>query len=311
VSSTVTLLVDHGYAVLFVYVLLSQLGAPMPSGPLIMSAGALAAAGRIGFAPTVAIVVLASACADTLWYQLGRTRGARVVRVLCRVSLEPEACVRRTRDAFGRYGARFLLVAKFLPGVGLMAAPVAGQTKMRYGLFVALDSAGALVWAGTYASLGFFLGERIERNARLLQASARFGVVILLGAVVAALAIRLVRRRQFRRKVTSARITPRELKARMDLGEAFYVVDLRHPLGLGDENQSLPGAVHFTPDQVIARKDLIPKDREIVLFCDCPGEASAAFVATALQSSGFPRARPLEGGLDGWRLAGYPVVSST
>jgi rhodanese-related sulfurtransferase len=97
----------------------------------------------------------------------------------------------------------------------------------------------------------------------------------------------------------------------MDLGEAFYVVDLRHPVVIDAEGSSLPGAVRLTPDQVIARKELIPRDREIVLFCDCPGEASAALVATALQSSGFPRARPLEGGLDGWKQAGYPLARVT
>jgi membrane protein DedA with SNARE-associated domain/rhodanese-related sulfurtransferase len=310
-SSAVTLLVDHGYAVLFAYVLVSQLGAPLPSGPLIMAAGALSATGRIGIGTAVAVVVFASLCADTVWYHLGRARGGGVVRVLCRVSLEPEACVRRTENAIGRYGARFLLVAKFFPGLGLMAAPVAGQTKMRYLRFAALDSTGALVWACTYASLGLFLGEWIERNAQRLQAAARFGVVAVLGAASGLVAIRLIRRRRFRRRLTAARITPFELKSRMDLGEPIYVVDLRHPLLLGAERHSLPGAVHLTPDQVIARKDVIPRDREVVLFCDCPGEASAALVATALHSSGFDRVRPLAGGLEGWRLAGYPLARMT
>jgi membrane protein DedA with SNARE-associated domain/rhodanese-related sulfurtransferase len=294
--------------VLFAYVAVSQLGVPMPSGPLILAAGALAATGRIGFSAAVAVVVLASLCADTVWYGFGRARGARVVRVLCRISLEPEACVRQTRDAFARYGARFLLVAKFLPGVGLMAAPVAGQTRMRYGLFAVLDATGALLWACAYASLGFLLGERIERNAQLLQGAARFGAAILLAAAAVALAIRLERRRRFRQRVTRERITPQELKSRMDLGEPVYVVDLRHPPAIGEESHTLPGAVHLTPDEVIARKNLIPRDREIVLFCDCPGEASAAWVAAALRTNGFTRARPLQGGLDGWKLAGYPLV---
>jgi membrane protein DedA with SNARE-associated domain/rhodanese-related sulfurtransferase len=307
VSPAVSLLVEHGYVVLFVYVLVSQLGAPLPSGPLIMAAGALSATGRIGFGATLAIVVAASLCADTFWYQLGRARGGRVVRFLCRVSLEPEACVRRTRDSFGRYGAPFLLVAKFVPGVGLMAAPVAGQANMRYGLFLALGSAGALLWASTYAAIGRFLGEWIERNAELLQAAARFGLVALLCAAAAVLVWRLLRRRAFRRLLATDRITPVELKGRMDRGETFYVVDLRHPTALGNERHSLPGAVQLRPDDVIAHTADIPKDREIVLFCDCPGEASAALVALTLQRSGFARARPLEGGLDGWKHAGYPI----
>jgi membrane protein DedA with SNARE-associated domain/rhodanese-related sulfurtransferase len=307
VSTAVTLLVDHGYVVLFAYVLLSQLGTPLPSGPLIMAAGALAATGRISFANTIAVVVFASLCADTVWYHLGRTRGGSVVRMLCRISLEPEACVRRTKNAFGRYGGPFLLIAKFLPGLGLMAAPIAGQTRMAYRVFLAFDFVGALAWTCAYGSIGLLLGEEIARNGPLFQAGARFGAVAVLGAVVGVLAVRLLRRRRFRQLVSIARITPAELKARMDLGERLYIVDLRHPLLLGAERRSLPGAVHFTPEEVIARKDLIPRDREIVLFCDCPGEASAALVATALRNHGFPRARPLEGGLEGWRLAGYPL----
>jgi rhodanese-related sulfurtransferase len=231
-----------------------------------------------------------------------------VVRVLCRVSLEPEVCVRRTENAFGRYGARFLVVAKFVPGLGLMAAPIAGQTKMRYSLFLAFDFIGTLLWACTYAALGLFLGERIERNTQLLGSAARSGVAAVLVAVVGLVAIRLVRRHRFRQRAATRRIAPRELKDRLDLGEPVYIVDLRHPLLIGPERDSLPGAVHFTPDEVIARKHLIPKDRQVVLFCDCPGEASAAQVARALQNGGLQNALPLEGGFDGWKLAGYPVA---
>jgi membrane protein DedA with SNARE-associated domain len=193
---------------LFLYVLVSQRGVPLPSGPVIMAAGALGAAGRIGVGTSVAIVVLASLCADSVWYLLGRTRGSRVVRILCRISLEPEACVRKAENAVGRCGARFLLIAKFFPGLGLMAAPVAGQAKVGYLHFVAFDSAGALIWALTYVSLGLFLGEWIERNAFLFQVASRFAAAAVLVAVIAVVAVRLIRRRRFRRLLATARITP-------------------------------------------------------------------------------------------------------
>jgi membrane protein DedA with SNARE-associated domain/rhodanese-related sulfurtransferase len=302
-----SLLVDHGYVVLFAYVLLSQLGLPLPTGPLILAAGALAAAGKMGLGGIVAVVAVASSCADSVWYQLGRARGARVVRALCRVSLEPEACVRSTQDAFGRYGAPFLLVAKFVPGLGLMAAPVAGQTRMRYRRFVAFDLAGALLWGGTYASLGFFLGEWIQRG-RLVRVAAQFGAVAVLVAVAGILLVRLYRRRRFRLRTATERITAHELKGRMDRSEPVYIVDLRRAPSGDPEGPSLPGAVRLSPDEVLARVDALPRDREIVLFCDCPGEASAAAVATALQAIGLRRARPLEGGLDAWTRAGYPVL---
>jgi membrane protein DedA with SNARE-associated domain/rhodanese-related sulfurtransferase len=308
VSTAVSLLVAHGYVVLFGYVLASQLGAPLPSSPLILAAGALAATGRIGAGATIAVVVLASVCADTVWYQLGRILGGRVVRALCRISLEPEACVRRTQTEFARFGPRFLLVAKFLPGVGLMAAPIAGQTGVPYRLFIAFDAMGAFVWAGAYTLLGLLLGKQVERSTGLLQVMARFGGGIVLVAVAGALGVRLIRRRRFRRLLTADRIRPAELKSRLDRGDSVYIIDLRHPLVLSAEPESVPGAVHLKADEVIAGQIVIPKDREIVLFCDCPREASAALVAGVLQKRGFERARVLDGGLDGWRSAGYPLA---
>jgi membrane protein DedA with SNARE-associated domain/rhodanese-related sulfurtransferase len=310
VSIATSHLIDHGYAILFVYVFLSQLGVPLPSSPLIMAAGALAATGRMRFGAAVAVVAFASLFADSVWYHLGRARGTRVIRTLCGMSLEPEACVLRTRNAFDLYGARFLLVAKFIPGLGLMAAPIAGQSRMRFRRFLAHDAAGALIWTSALASLGVLLGQWLERSVLLLPAAAQFGATSIAIAAVGIIVFRLLRRRRFRMQTGTARITAGELKQRMDRGERVYIVDLRHAREDGPDPQSLPGAVQLAPDEVLARKDL-PKDGEIVLFCDCPGEASAALVATALQRSGFPRARPLEGGIDAWRLAGYPLERLT
>lgn len=301
-----TLLADHGYAVLFSYVLLSQLGVPLPSGPLIMAAGALATTGRLRLAAVVAVVEIASLCADSVWYRLGRTQGARVLRALCRISLNPEVCVRRTRDAFGRYGGPFLLVAKFVPGLGLLAAPVAGERAMGFARFLVFDAVGVLAWTSSYALSGFFLAQAIGHSARL-RATPHFGVAAVVGAALAVVAVRVVRNRRFRARTRTPRIPAVELKRRMDLGEPMYIVDLRPTPAAGSHLPSLPGAVHLTPDEVLQRADLIPKDREIVLFCDCPREASAALVAVSLQRSGFLRARPLEGGLEAWTRAGYPL----
>jgi membrane protein DedA with SNARE-associated domain/rhodanese-related sulfurtransferase len=306
-SPTVALLVHHRYAVLFGYVLISQLGAPLPSAPLLVTVGAMAATGRLGTGPALGTVVVACLLADSVWYYLGRVRGGQVVRALCRVSLEPEACVRRTEDGLARYGVLFLLFSKFLPGLGLLAAPTAGQSRLRFGSFLGVDAAGALVWAGAYVLVGQFLGSTLEHNQRLVNLAARFAGAAFVAALVGLLAVRLVRRALFRRRFATARITPAELRRRMDLGEPFFVVDLRHPMSLATDRRSFPSAVHLTPDQVMAGRDKIPTDRDVVLFCDCPREAAAAQVAVRLQRSGVPRAYPLEGGLDAWQRAGYPL----
>jgi membrane protein DedA with SNARE-associated domain/rhodanese-related sulfurtransferase len=297
--------VGFGYAAVFLYVLLSQLGVPVPAAPMMLAVGALAATGRIVLAPAAAAVVLACLCADTLWYGLGRTRGRRVVRFLCRLSLEPGSCVQRTDVALHRYGPRFLLVSKFIPGLGLMAAPVAGESGTPYARFIVFDAVGALLWASTYLLLGRLFGGVLERNARVLHLVARFGGGALLLAVLALVASRLVRRSRFRSQLTSIGISPSDLKSRMDLGEAFYIVDIR-PRAHGRRSESLPGAIHLTSDEAIA--GAAPTDREVIVLCDCPGDAGSALVATRLRSRGLEHAQHLVGGLDAWTRAGYPLV---
>jgi membrane protein DedA with SNARE-associated domain/rhodanese-related sulfurtransferase len=302
-----TLLVQHGYAVLFGYVLVSQLGAPVPSTPLLVTVGALAASGRFGMGQAVGVVVVACLIADSTWYFLGRARGGKVVRVLCRISMEPEACVRRTEDGIARYGALFLVVSKFLPGLGLLAAPTAGQSKLRFASFLFFDGVGALSWASAYILVGRFLGRTLEHNERFLRLAPRLAGVAFITAAVGLLLGRLVRRYRFRRRFATARISPAELRARMDLGEPFYVIDLRHPTSAAADGRAFPGSVHLTPEQVVANRNQIPNDRDVVLFCNCPREAAAAQVTVRLRELGFARVYPLEGGLDGWERAGFPL----
>jgi membrane protein DedA with SNARE-associated domain/rhodanese-related sulfurtransferase len=307
VSVAGTFLVEHGYALLFSYVLVAQLGAPLPQTPLLVTAGALVASGRFGMVQALGAVVVACLVADSAWYFLGRARGGKVVRVLCGISMEPEACVRRTEDGIARYGALFLVVSKFLPGLGLLAAPTAGQSKLRFASFLVFDGVGSLLWAGAYILGGGLLGRTLEHHERFLQRAAPFAGVGFVAVAVGLLVGRLVRRYRFRRRFATARISPPELKGRMDLGEAFYVVDLRHPTSAAADGRSFPGSVHLTPEQVVANRDQIPTDRDVVLFCNCPREAAAAQVTVRLREFGFARVYPLEGGLDGWERAGFPL----
>ena len=304
-GTAVALFAHHGYAALFGYVLVSQVGAPLPSPPLLVTVGALAATGRFGMAQALGAVVVACLVADSAWYFLGRARGGKVVRVLCRISMEPEACVRRTEDGIARYGAPFLLVSKFLPGLGLLAAPTAGQSKLAFASFLAFDGAGSLIWAGTYILVGRFLGKTLDQ--RFFDLAPRYAGVAFVVAAVGLLVARLVRRYRFRRRFATARISPAELRGRMKLGEPFYVVDLRHAASAAADGRSFPGSVHLTPEQVVANRDRIPTDRDVVLFCNCPREAAAAQLTVRLRQFGFARVYPLEGGLDGWERAGFPL----
>jgi membrane protein DedA with SNARE-associated domain/rhodanese-related sulfurtransferase len=296
---------QHGYAAVFLYVLCSQLGVPAPSGPLLIAVGAIAASGRIALAPAIATVVVACLLADSAWFSLGRSRGRDVIGLLCRLSLEPTSCIRLTEGAIHRHGTRYLLVAKFFPGVGLMAAPVAGESGTPYRRFLAFDAAGALLWASTYVILGRFFGALIAHNAWLLRLSVPFGLGALVVAILALVLARLVRRRRYWKQLATVGMRPAELKARMDRGDAMLVVDIRQFPATKRPPLSLHGAVNLLPDQVFA-DGIIPTDRDVVVICDCPGDAGSAQVATRLRESGLGRARHLVGGVNGWARAGYP-----
>jgi membrane protein DedA with SNARE-associated domain len=303
-------LLEYRYAALFAYVLVSQSGLPVPATPVLLVAGALVGDGHLAAAPTLVVVVLACLLTDSAWFGLGRWRANAVLRILCRISLEPTACVRSARDAIARHGAKVLVIAKFLPGVGLMAAPSAGQSSMRYARFAAFEATGATVWAGAYLMLGDLLGRELERRERLVSLSTRLGAVVVAASAIALLAYRLVRQYRARRQLARTHITAAELNGRLQRGDLPYIVDLRGRGDVPEERLSLPGAVQLTTGELLARVRSTPLDHDIVLVCDCPGDVVSAEAARKLQRMGFDHVLPLEGGLRAWRRARLPLVDA-
>ncbi len=257
----------HGYTVVFVWVLAEQLGVPLPSVPFLLAAGALAGAGEMNFGLVIALAVLASLVSDTFWYQVGRRRGAPVLNFVCRVSLEPDSCVRRTQNIFARYGARTLLGIKFVPGFNAAAAPLAGTIRMRFSRFLVFDALGALIWAGVYAGLGFLFSEQLELVARSALRLGTGLLLIVVAAFAAYLGWKYYQRRRFLAELRVARITPEELQHKLAAGEEIAILDLRHSVELEAEGEKLPGALHFSPEQLDQRHQQIPRDRDVVLYC--------------------------------------------
>ena len=255
----------HGYALLFVWVLAEQSAIPVPSVPLLLAAGALIHAERLLILPAILCCMVAALIADTIWFELGRHRGRQVLRLVCRLSLEPDSCVRQTENAFLKYGMSSLLVSKFVPGLNTVAAPLAGHSKRSYLQFAVYDSVGALIWCGTYIALGYIFSEQLER---VIGYASRMGSNLVL--LVAALFViwigwKFAQRRRLLRKLQVARITPFELQERLSAGEELFIVDLRS--GYDEETALIPGAVRLSPDELTARGLEIPRDREIILFC--------------------------------------------
>ena len=298
----------YGYLIIFLWVLIEQLGMPVPSVPVLLAAGTLTATHKMSLPLVLISIVLGSLVSDSLWYWMGKKYGGAVVKLLCRLSMESSTCVRRTENYFSKHGAGALVVAKFLPGLGSVAAPIAGQTGMRYRLFAIYDTAGILLWAVTFTLGGRFFGDVLNRHPNALAWVARFGFLLFVLLLLAFLVSRFFRQRAFLREIRLARLDPKDLKVMLDNGQPVYIVDLRHPLDYLPDPRTLPGAVLLSPDTLVAHCAEIPRDRDVVLFCTCPSEATAAKMALAIRKLGVFRVRPLLGGFDEWKRLGYPLV---
>jgi membrane protein DedA with SNARE-associated domain len=266
-SDLLEFLIRHGYLILFGVVFLEQAGLPVASVPVLLGIGALSADGRFSLALALLVTLLACLPADTIWYELGRRRGYRVLRFLCHISLEPDTCVERTTGSFKRYGMGTLVVAKFVPGLSAVATPMAGLLNTRRALFLLLDCVGAALWGGVYLTLGVVFRRELERIADIL---ARTGVSLVIAVVCLIggyLAWKWIGRRRYLRKLTMARITPEELWRRMEAGDDIAILDLRHDSEIDAEGGTLPGALRFPPQELEVRHHEIPRDRDIVLFC--------------------------------------------
>jgi membrane protein DedA with SNARE-associated domain/rhodanese-related sulfurtransferase len=300
------ILLVYGYLLLFGWVLVEQLGIPLPATPVLLAAGALTAEHALSFPLAFASSLAAALLADSAWFLIGRRLGHHVLRLLCKMSLEPTVCVRRTQDSFGRRRAVTLMFAKFVPGLGLLAPPVAGQNGMGYGSFLVFDGIGATLWVGGLLAAGRIFGDLLKRDPSMLNWVGRFSGALLVLGIIGFFALRLYRRHVSLKKL-AARLDPTELKRQLDAGEEVYIVDLRHPLELLPEPYTLPGALHISPESLTARHHEIPRDRDIVLFCTCPSEATAARTALTLHRLGIERVRPLRGGYDEWKRLGFPL----
>ncbi|MFP5237085.1 MAG: rhodanese-like domain-containing protein [Acidobacteriota bacterium] len=301
------ILLMYGYLVLFGWVLVEQIGIPLPATPVLMAAGALTAEHQLSFGIALAMGVAACLAADTTWFMVGRRHGHRVLRWMCRLSMEPGVCVRRTQGSFDRVGKPLLLFAKFVPGVALLAPPVAGQNGMALGEFVLLDGLGSTLWVAALLAAGRAFGDALRRDPSLLDWVGRFSGALLVLGILGFFAARIVRRRMQLRKMVESRLEPGELLRQLEAGDAVYIVDLRHPLELLPDPFKLPGALHVSPEDLAARAHEIPRDRDVVLYCTCPNEASAAATALQLYKLGVERVRPLRGGFDEWKRLGYPM----
>ena len=264
-THTLDFVVRHGYALLFFWILAEQGALPLPSAPLLLACGALAKDGRLASHLIVLTGLAACLIADSVWFMIGRRRGAKALRFICRMALEPDSCVRQTETAYLRYGIRSLLVAKFVPGVNAVSAPLAAISGVRFGRFLLFDTLGALIWICSYAGLGYIFSDQLDKVGDYASRMGSWVGVLAVGLLAAWIGWRFVQRQRFLRKLAVARIAPEELRRKLEAGEELVVVDVRS--ALESDVDSVPGALRIPLEDLETRHSDIPRDRDIILFC--------------------------------------------
>jgi len=260
-------LIQQGYIVLFLWVLFAQLGLPVPIVPILLAAGALAGIGKFNFGLVFCFAFLAALLSDQFWYQVGLRRGSKVLSTLCRISLDPDSCVRRTKNIFTRYGAPSLMFAKFIPGMATIAPPMAGIFRMRLTRFLLFDGLGAFIWVGVFVLLGYQFGKELEDFITTNGGVGPWlGLIVPMG-LAAYIAWKYIQRKRFLHRLAIARITPEEVKQRLDAGEDLLILDLRSSLEFEAEPHTIPGAFHTSFEALDKYHRQVPRDREVILFC--------------------------------------------
>jgi membrane protein DedA with SNARE-associated domain/rhodanese-related sulfurtransferase len=303
------LIAQYGLALVFANVLIQQMGLPIPVVPTLIVAGALAANGKLSASALFAVTFAACAMSDATWYAAGRLYGRRVLEVLCRISLSPDACVHQSESQFRRWGKITLVLAKFVPGLSMIAPTVAGTMRLTWWSFSLLDGLGAAIWSGMAIGSGMLLHQEIGHLIALLHKFEPVAIGSIATLLASYISIKWWQRRRFHDRLRMARITVDELHRLIAEGQRPVIVDLRTPLVRDQDSRLIPGALAADFADVEQWRDQLPTDREIIFYCTCPNEIGAAGVARRLMDLGYTRVRPLLGGLDAWVAAGYEVGS--
>jgi len=310
-SDSTQFLIQHGLPIVFAAIFVEQIGLPLPAFPWLLGAGALAATGRFHLVLGIAAAMFACLLADAFWFYLGRHRGNQVLGLLCRISLEPDSCVRRTLNVFTRYGWRGVVVAKFLPGMSTITPPLAGMSGIAAGRFLLFDGWGSLLYCGGFILLGYFFSSQITQIGAAVARIGGDALSLLAGVSLLYIAYKFWQRQRLLRELRMSRITVDELRQKLDAADKPVILDLRSRAELQLDPSIISGAIHVELDEVANRHHEFPYDRDIILYCSCPNEVTSARVALLLHRKGFTRVRPLKGGIEAWRKSNYPMGTWT
>jgi membrane protein DedA with SNARE-associated domain/rhodanese-related sulfurtransferase len=296
----------YGPLLILLAVLLAEGGLPLPALPLLITAGALAA--QSPYQALVIILAGVGGCmlADLAWYWGSKRYGRRVLGLLCKMSLSPDFCVRQSEAVFLKIGPWSLLGTKFLPGLSTISVAMAGVTNMPLPTFLLLDGMGALLFVSVAVATGWMLQGAINNVVVAVADIGKLGALLLVALLGLYLLARWWRRKAFIRRLRTDRITVDDLVGLIKEGGKPLILDVR-PKEIRRQTGIIPGALPARPEDIDALAMAYSHDREAVVYCACPNEASAAIAAKHLVRAGFKKIRPLLGGIDAWVEAGQPL----
>jgi membrane protein DedA with SNARE-associated domain len=260
-------LIKHGYALLFLWVFVERLGIPIPATLPLIATGILIEMEYMHVIPALLLAFISVMLADISWYCVGRYQGNRILTFICRISLEPDACVRKAGSMFAKYGPASLIFTKFIPGLNSVIVPLVGTAHMPHRKFVAFDGIGSLLWVGFFIGLGYVFSREVDLEKIVLPNWEEGPVVIVIVILLVLFIVAKYLHRQYLiRDLFTHRITPIELKQKMDAGEEIAIVDVRHPFEFDADPFMIPGAVYF-PLENLKHFSAVPSDRETVTYC--------------------------------------------
>ncbi|MGI4982428.1 MAG: VTT domain-containing protein [Janthinobacterium lividum] len=297
---------EWGVGAVFLSVLVMQLGVPIPAAPMLIVGGTMIAAGEASFPSMLAAAMTATLMADSVWFATGRVHGRKMLTRLVRFSLSLDATVRIARNRFERYGAPLLAISKFVPGLGLVAPPLMGTTSVDVRLFLFWDGVGAALWASFWLLGGAAFRDQIARFFVFARHNGGTVTDTLIALALVFLLYRWIRRLRFRKWLARVRITPDQLDDMMRSTAPPIIFDAR-PEGIRRaEAYRIPGALPL--DLTSSTKlDETLLQRQMVVYCVCPNEATAKRIISQLRRKGIHNIRALKGGLDAWEKRGFPL----
>jgi len=306
-NTLVELVQAYGLWVVLLITLLQSVGLPLPAFAVMILTAAVTPVTGTNLIMLILTGVLGTLTGDFILFFAGERYGTSILGKLCKISISPDSCVSSTGDLFKRYGAPALTVVKFIPGLSTIAPVVAGVYKMNTALFAFFSSIAGLLYLGSAVTLGTVFSHEIGNVISSLNRYGKIGGLLILVLFGLYILSKWLQRHHLVRKFASERLTVSDLINLLDSTSDTVILDAR-PIDQRIRNGFIPGSVHIDEGILHEIADRYIKHEEIVIYCSCPNEITAAQYAEKLRKAGFKRIRPLLGGLDAWAKSGREIL---